>query len=138
MPNITGIQMNESLSYKGLVEATLTGDCWLSFQHQPPQLPFLSKEGPDLVHVPALTLTAMSLGAGDPTLYSRSGLFGLRVIYWFRSGHLQRDVELSAVFVGKISLLLRENYKERQERKKQVTGKTYKVQRLIVHILVPD
>ena len=61
--------MNDSLSYKGLVVATFTGDCWLSFQHQPPQLPFLSKEGPDLVHVPALTHIAMSLGAGDPTLF---------------------------------------------------------------------
>lgn len=118
--------MNESLSYKGPIEVTFTRDCWLSFQHQPPQLPFLSKEGPDLVHVPALTHTAMSLGAGDPTLYSRGGLFGLRVIYWFRSGHLQWDVELSAVFLGKVSLLLRENYKKRQERKKKSQGKHIK------------
>lgn len=44
-PNIIGIQMNESLSYKGLTE--MTGDCWLFSQHQLPSPSFPSKENPE-------------------------------------------------------------------------------------------
>lgn len=64
-------------------------------------------------------------------LTPRGGLFELRKSNWFRSGHMPMWCdELSAGKVlGKDSLLLRENYKKRQERnKKDIRKNKYRVE----------